>query len=338
MILKQHQKLISSIQTQFQRVFEKIGAAAYIKNEQNQEIDIEQNTIFIKRIRDQLLQLIEKYQNQKLKKEQLLDFNIISNQIKEEISKKIRWIGKKKPKPFFQLDLLNLEKYEINYLKQVLDEQQLQQINSEEKSKKYQPINKEIKQTNDEFLKLKLTDFFDCEVLLDHLEMLITQSKNIKNIISQNCGNKTSQNSQIMLDLFPNTQVYIFKKSIYNVQKQTLEFYSNCKTLEQIIFNEEFLEKRKNQTNFEQIPTLLYILNFDSLNYQDQGVVHQGEKVNIVQNMIGKLKNDMKVNYEERLIYFQIHPIKLENKLYSIQLRYNQPFKNSQQKSFVKIY
>ncbi|CAD8191443.1 unnamed protein product [Paramecium octaurelia] len=77
-ILKQHQNIVSSIQAQLQGVFDQITV--------KQNTCIEQITIFIKKVRDQLQQLIQKYQSQELTEEQLADFNIISNQIKEEIN------------------------------------------------------------------------------------------------------------------------------------------------------------------------------------------------------------------------------------------------------------
>lgn len=45
-------------------------------------------------------------------------------------------------------------------------------------------LSKDMKQpsTNDELLKLKLKDLFDCEVPLNILENLITKSKKIKRI------------------------------------------------------------------------------------------------------------------------------------------------------------
>ncbi|CAD8191441.1 unnamed protein product [Paramecium octaurelia] len=195
-----------------------------------------------------------------------------------------------------QIYLLSQEEQDkkIYYLKKALEE--LQEINSQN-----QPI-EDIKPSspNDEHLKQQV--IFDLGPL-NNLDELITKSKKIKKIISQNLGKITSQTLQNNLNLFneiDDSQRKNFKQSIINLRKQTLKFLKMIQN-ELIFFDDKFLKKCKEQTNDQKIPKLLHIFTFDFLNLLDQGIVHQVGKVDIVQNIIAELKNDMKIDQEENI-------------------------------------
>ncbi|CAD8210407.1 unnamed protein product [Paramecium octaurelia] len=318
MIFKQHQKKLLSIQKQFQGAFEKISVD-HIKTQENYEIDIKfHRTAFILEMGDQLQLLFKKYQNQELTEEQLTDFNVISNKISKEINKIkfMDWPDQIKSHHILllseiklQLELLSFVQQDRNIIQMEISkllDGYLKEINSEDKPKEHLPLTKNIKQssTDDEFLILKLKDFFDCEEPLNILEKLITKTKKIKSIFRQNHLNAASQNLQNNFDLLnklKDTQTLSLKQAITDLQQQTLVFCQMIDKHEQITFVYEFIEKSQNQPNLDQISALLHIFNFDTLNFQDQRMEHGVGKVDIIQTMIAELQKDMKIVQEENI-------------------------------------
>ncbi|CAD8105109.1 unnamed protein product [Paramecium sonneborni] len=311
MILNVHHSKLLSISNQLQGVFTNKRT---MENERQNQNDTNQ---YIKKLiidkKEKLQILFNKYRNLEFTKDEVTEFNNISNEISLELSE----INKKDQQELTKthqilllqdiqtkLELIGLVQQDKNTIQkeifQLLDGH-LYEISKDEKEISFQ-INDKQQNPLEEIIKLQSTDLFDCECQIRIIENLIIKSQKLKRIFKQNCKETVSQNEQTnqqLLSQFKNTFAKSLNQVIVDLQKQTIQFYQSINNKEQIIFNEEFMTKLQNQPKLNQKSTLIQVLNFNSLFVEDNEIKDQNGKINIIQNMLIELKKDQKIIVEK---------------------------------------
>ncbi|CAD8198784.1 unnamed protein product [Paramecium pentaurelia] len=319
MLLKIHHGKLFQMSSKFQGMFANLSTIENERQIYNQTDINEYIKIIIIDKKEKLQALFNKYKNIEFTKDELADFNIISNLISKEINeiKNKDWQDKIKfhhivlfSEILTKLQLIGLVQQDKNIIQQdiikLLDEHLLE-MNSNIQTDMVSSSVKNIQQMNLEksLMKLRQNDLFDCESSMKILDNLIIISQKLKLIFKQNLNNTHSENQETILQFFnkfKGTYSQSLNQVIIDLQQQTLQLFQPIYNKEQIIFDEEFLSQLPKQPKISQIPVIIQILSFNTLSIDDQEIKQQDEKPDILQNIIIELKKGNRVNQEKGIL------------------------------------